>query len=141
VTEPTEASTDGELEERVQPRPQHLGVILLMGGTTVAYQIGSLSLTGCLAVRRLGDGRLLAVEPLLFGRARLCIGRPEEMAADGMMGGWDDHWEYPSCMAALNAIQAWTPSPEAPEPVGWTRHPTSGRRRPDGNPEKEYIRR
>jgi hypothetical protein len=33
---------------------------------------------------------------------------------------------------------AWNP-PAEPEPADWMRHPKSGRRRPGGDPAKEYI--
>ena len=35
-----------------------------------------------------------------------------------------------------------TPGPTGPanEPAGWFRNPTDGRRRPNGNPDLEYIR-
>lgn len=52
--------------------------------------------------------------------------------------GYDDRWCYKSPTAAWLAAVSW--SPEAtPEPEGWHRHPTTGRRRPDGDATKEYI--
>jgi hypothetical protein len=39
---------------------------------------------------------------------------------------------------AVAALEAWDPALEL-EPCGWFRHPKSGRRRPDGDPEQEYI--
>lgn len=41
---------------------------------------------GFLCHRRLPDGRLLTVVPLIGGRARLCI------ANDGVTYGYDDGW-------------------------------------------------
>jgi len=40
--------------------------------------------------------------------------------------------------AAVVAALSWTEDER--EPPGWMRHPKSGRRRPGGDPEKEYIR-
>ena len=103
-------------------------------------ECGSLNLTGCVAVRALPDERLLAVQPLLFGQARLCVGRPAMMALDAPWGGWDDQWEYPTVLAAVAAMSQWEPG-EAEEPSNWTRHPPSGRRRKEGDPAQEEIRR
>ena len=41
-------------------------------------------------------------------------------------------------MAAVVALALWDGTGE---PEGWMRHPTSGRRRPDGDKTKEYINR
>ncbi len=122
-------------------------VHLTQGLTTriiVTTPRGDLVLTGCYAVRSLPERRLLAVQPLLFGQARLCIGRPEMMALDAPWGGWDDQWEYPSVLAALAAMAQWEPEKDLekdPEPAGWTRHQASGRRRPGGDPAQEYVRK
>ena len=41
-------------------------------------------------------------------------------------------------MRAVSALFAWNPETE-PEPNGWYRSPTTGRRRPDGDASKEYY--
>jgi len=42
--------------------------------------------------------------------------------------------------AAVAAIQHWIEHfDEMEEPTGWFRDPRTGRRRPDGDPDKEYI--
>lgn len=61
-------------------------------------------------------------------------------------GEWDDHsgyfdrWCYATRELAMDALQNF---PECPpsgyEPAGWHRHPRTERRRPYGNPEKEYL--
>lgn len=49
-----------------------------------------------------------------------------------------DRWCYHSYEDAKAALDAWDGEGE---PNGWHRHPTTGRRRPDGEPSKEYINR
>jgi hypothetical protein len=39
-------------------------------------------------------------------------------------------------LAAVLAAHEWDGTGE---PVGWMRHPQTGRRRPDGDPAREYI--
>jgi len=79
--------------------------------------------------RRLPDGRLIAVLPLLFEGARLGIGDDST---------FDDCWDYEDRMWAALAALAWDPD-TAPEPVGWDVHRPSGRRHPDGDASAEYI--
>jgi hypothetical protein len=87
---------------------------------------------GALAERLLPDGcGELCVYPLLFGAARLTFGRDPECPF-----GYDDCWDYPDAVAALAAMHAWDGQGE---PEGWHRHPTSGRRRPEGDPAREYV--
>jgi hypothetical protein len=59
--------------------------------------------------------------------------------------GYVDRWCFHTLDAAEAAARAW-PDPEAwtgrpggSEPHGWHRHPDSGRRRPGGDPAKEYV--
>lgn len=87
----------------------------------------------------LADGRACWVEPLLGERGRLHVGRP---GADGTPedGGYHDTWDYPSVRAALAGWFNWDAATEA-EPPGWTRHPGTGRRRPDGDAAREWVLR
>ena len=39
-------------------------------------------------------------------------------------------------MVAVATLETWD---GVGEPTGWMRHPTTGRRRPDGDPSKEYV--
>lgn len=78
------------------------------------------------------DGRVVYVYPLLFGQASLGIGDP---AKDYM----DDQWEYPDIESAVIAALFWEPA-KSSEPEGWTRHPATGRRRPDGDKSREFKR-
>lgn len=82
-------------------------------------------------VRDLGDGRYACVSRLLF-HYTLKVGR----IGDDV--GYDDRWCYQDLVLALAALRTWNPG-EEPEPTGWHRHPNSGRRRPNGNPAKEYV--
>ena len=84
-----------------------------------------------LAYRVLPDGRECGVVPQLFN-CKLFIGPIGALTMD-------DAWEYESPVTALSAFAAWDPATE-PEPTGWTRHPATGRRRPDGDATREYVR-
>ena len=87
---------------------------------------------GLLASRSLPDARMLGVEPLTYGAARLCIG-PE----NGQW--WEDFWDYGTAAEALVAFRKWDPA-QAAEPSGWVRHAPSGRRRLRGDPANEEVR-
>lgn len=82
----------------------------------------------------LPDGRIATIAPLLFGRAILTVATAETH----VWGQYDEGWEYDHHQPAIYALIVWNGKGE---PFGWTRHPKSGRRRPDGDPAREYIRR
>lgn len=86
---------------------------------------------GALAQRLLPDLGELCVYPLLFGRARLTFGRDPECPF-----GYDDCWDYVDSVTAIAVMERWD---GRGEPGGWLRHPATGRRRPDGDAEKEYV--
>jgi|SRR5579863_2807663 len=79
--------------------------------------------------RILPDGREATVTKMMY-TARLNIGLPGEQY-------YDDGWCYETVPAAVAAMNAWDPEKDE-EPTGWHRHPTSGRRRPGGDPTQEY---
>jgi len=54
--------------------------------------------------------------------------------------GYDQRWCYSTPNDALVALVRWAVNSFEGEPEGWHRHPASGRRRPDGDAEQEYIR-
>lgn len=85
---------------------------------------------GAIAQRSLGDGRELVLYKMIF-TYRLCIG-----GEDGY--GYDDAWCYHNLASALRALKDWDGEGDDP-PYGWHRHIGSGRRRPDGDPAKEYV--
>lgn len=91
-----------------------------------------MSREGALYERPLDDGRELVVYPMLY-TFRLCIG------AQGATT-YDDAWCYDSAAAAVLAAQAWDGAGTDP-PHGWHRHINSGRRRPGGDPNREFVRR
>lgn len=86
--------------------------------------------SGYVAWRALEDGEYLGVLPMTFGKGRLCAGLTHS--------GYEEGWCYESLLDAIAEMHRWTPGQEA-EPSGWMRHPTSGRRRPDGDASKEYV--
>lgn len=102
-------------------------------------QLPPISLPDAVAERILPDGRRLAVLPLLFGQARLGLGRVVTPTGEPE-DGFTDIWDYPSVIAAELAMERYDPDHEA-EPAGWHRHPASGRRRPNGDASKEYVSR
>jgi hypothetical protein len=54
-------------------------------------------------------------------------------------GIYDNVYNYSTAKGALEAMKSWDGTEEH-EPEGWFRHPATGRRRPDGDKSKEYIR-
>jgi hypothetical protein len=84
-----------------------------------------------LATKPLPDGRVACVLPLFFACARLGVG-PADCA------GFTEVYDYDNHAAALAALERWDGTGE---PAGWMRNPTTGRRRPGGDPGKEYVRR
>ena len=54
----------------------------------------------------------------------------------GFPGTYDEQWLYDWRGDAIEAMQRWD---GAGEPSGWWRHPSSGRRRPNGDPALEYV--
>ncbi len=78
--------------------------------------------------RTLLDGRVIAVERLFGRQALLSLRAPWIHVQDG--------WVYASLETALAAARAWDGHEE---PSGWLRHPKSGRRRPGGDPAREYV--
>lgn len=76
------------------------------------------------------DARFVAVVPFLYTWG-VIVG-PVVHAATGH----DDRWCYKTLDVAVAAAWAWD---GRGEPEGWHRHPTSGRRRVDGDATQEYI--
>jgi hypothetical protein len=52
--------------------------------------------------------------------------------------GYADFYCYDSVERARDSMFAFDPAKE-PEPTGWHRHASTGRRRPDGDESKQYI--
>jgi hypothetical protein len=75
----------------------------------------------------IGDGRYACVMPFLFTHA-IITGRI------GNRSTYEDRWCYATSAKAIAAIEAWDGTGE---PVGWHRHPGTGRRRTEDG--EEYI--
>lgn len=86
---------------------------------------------GYLVWRQFDNGEWAAVAPMTFGKGRICY----QLNPDG----YEDGWCYESLVQAVTALGAWDPDQTA-EPMGWFRHPYSGRRREGGDPAKEVVR-
>lgn len=80
--------------------------------------------------RALADGRLLAVEPLLMGAGRLHIVADEASTASVSI------YDFTDLSDALVQLHRWN---GRGEPKGWYRHRPSNRRRPDGDPKRQYV--
>lgn len=89
-----------------------------------------LSKMGYTASRKLPDGTILAVGPMLGNNGRLFI--------DIHPNGYEDCYCYDSLEAAHSSMMNYNPQTDK-EPEGWKRHPFTGRRRPSGDASKEYI--
>lgn len=85
-----------------------------------------------LALRLFEDGMYAGVRPLMF-HYTIIFGHVDDDF------GYDDRWCYTdNFVAVLMALENWR-YPEQREPEGWQRNPRTSRRRPDGDPTKEYI--
>jgi hypothetical protein len=85
---------------------------------------------GYYRARPLGDGLFLAITRLLFHWSlHVCEG--------GNYMTYVDRWCYQTQEMAEAALDAdWDGTGDAP--LGWHRHPYTGRRRPNGDPTQEY---
>ncbi len=84
---------------------------------------------GVIAPKLVGDGRVAFLYRMMYTWA-LVVG---DINAGG---AYDDRWCYHDRDVALAALADWDGTGE---PDGWHRHPTSGRRRPDGARDAEYV--
>jgi hypothetical protein len=83
-------------------------------------------------LRPLPDGKRWAgIMPFLYTTA-IIVGCIHDYT------GYEDRWCYRPYADALRALEAWDEAPGT-EPSGWVCHPSSGRRRPSGDPAREYI--
>lgn len=85
-----------------------------------------------LCARLLGDGRAVYLMQWSYGGVTVAIGTAGDQV-------FDDQWNYQfeQASAGWRAALGWDGEGE---PEGWYRHPHSGRRRPDGDPAKEFVR-
>lgn len=80
-------------------------------------------------VRALPGGRWAAIQRFMFTFA-IIVGRI------GDRTGYDDRWCYHTYRDALHALEKWDGNGD---PEGWHRHPKTGRRRDNGDPQYEYV--
>jgi hypothetical protein len=80
-------------------------------------------------IRVYPGGSLSYVVALTLGQGRIVYGSDSWIK---------EFWQYETLITAVGAHEQWHPS--GVEPVGWCRHHPSKRRRPDGDPAKEYVR-
>ena len=76
---------------------------------------------------RFENGRDAAITKYMFTYA---------IISDLAEWGFGGRWCYSTHLGALNALMEWDGEGE---PTGWHRDPSTGRRRPDGDPLREYV--
>lgn len=106
------------LETAIDGLPRHPGRDIPAGREGAVYH------------RALSDGREITVYPLVMSTGRVCVG---EQASHT----YDDAYCYETVELAVLAASVWDGDGDPPE--GWFRHVGSGRRRPAGDPGREYI--
>jgi len=79
--------------------------------------------------RDLGDGRTLWLQSMLAGNLRISTGPTGGMS-------FDQNWCFHDHDAAWRAAVGWNGHGD---PEGWYKHINTGRRRPNGDPAKEYV--
>jgi hypothetical protein len=80
----------------------------------------------------MGRGRYAAINQFLFTFGII-------VGDIGDNYGYRDRYCFERLEVALAALAEWSARSFEGEPLGWHRHPDSGRRRPDGDPSREYI--
>ena len=85
-------------------------------------------------LRDLEDGTYLMAKPLLFHWTLI------RGVVGDMINEYFDRWCYYTEEQAKQALRDFPDDPPfGYEPEGWHRHPTSGRRRPNGDATREYV--
>lgn len=85
-----------------------------------------------IAYAALAGGRHAWIMPLFDGAARLGLD------AEPISDAFETVWDYLRWRQATRALALWN-YPEEKDPSGWYRCPMDGRRRPDGDSEREYT--
>lgn len=86
-------------------------------------------------VATLPDGREARLQLMLYGHVRLYWGPPGSGVYDP-----DSGYDYDDLRGAMQAVYDWREGGFAGEPEGWFRHLGTARRRPEGDPTREYVR-
>ena len=79
------------------------------------------------------EHQFAAIMPLAF-TAAIVVGLKRDVAI-----GYEDRWCYHSIDDAITWLAEWRDRKFEGEPRGWHRHPTTGRRRPNGDATQEYV--
>lgn len=85
-----------------------------------------------IAAQAIDAGRYAAICPFVFSVAII-------VGDFGDDYGYSDRWCFNSFLLAAAALTEWAGRNFEGEPIGWHRHPDTGRRRPDGDASKEYV--
>lgn len=88
---------------------------------------------GALYWKALPDDREVVVYPMTYGKARLSVGD------QGPSGCMDNGYCYTDPMEAIEAAKVWDGDGDPLD--GWFRNPYDGRRRENGDPAREIVRR
>lgn len=91
--------------------------------------------SGALYWRAVDEHHEVVVYPMTFGKARLCFGTRATDFDDGCI---ENGYCYESPTLAICAAIAW--NGEGDPIDGWHRNPFDGRRRENGDPNKETVR-
>jgi hypothetical protein len=87
--------------------------------------------------RMIGEGRYVCIVSFLYTKA-IIVGELREK------GGYVDRWCFHTMEGATRAFDEWKPEFAGGrlvnEPLGWHRHPNSGRYREHGDPGQERVR-
>lgn len=110
-----------EMEQSETPVPQSIHEAILAAGYVDAKK-----------VKMLKDGTVAIVYPFIFTDAILVF---TPAALLDPWGGYHDRWCYEPGKAC-KALDQWDGTGE---PSSWHRHPTTGRRRTNGDPLTEYT--
>jgi hypothetical protein len=81
-------------------------------------------------VKKLPDGRYACIARMMFTYALITVQDDDCLSLD-------DRWCYYDYGTARAALDGWDGTEQ--EPLGWHKHPRSGRCRQNGDPEKETI--
>jgi hypothetical protein len=99
-----------------------------------AIQVGTSAMSQggyYLHVRVIADGRVVHAMPWRMGGVQVSVGNGD--------GFYSDTWVY-DCEQHDDGWRAAVGWDGKGEPEGWCRHVQSGRRRPGGDPSKEFVR-
>jgi hypothetical protein len=79
-----------------------------------------------------GNGNWVGLQRLLYHWTM-------HMGKIGDLNGYDRRYCYATFDLATDALAEWATREFDGDPIYWHRDPITGRRRPDGDPKKEYI--